>query len=141
MCSLQTGHYAFGRKGSHTCFRVPTYLTPAIDSRVRTYLTCTVRAQAPAFSILLANSTVSLGVSSRRILALTGTERFLLKVLDMVRSVRSSITQTRRTGCHWYLPEAGNIPGLLVYGNFVHLLQLQVSHSSITISYICDRVF
>ena len=44
---------------------------------------CTVKAQAPAFSILLANSTVSLGVSRRRILTLTGTDRFLRSVLEI----------------------------------------------------------
>ncbi len=46
------------------------------------HLMCTVKAQAPAFSILLANSTVSLGVSRRRIFVLTGTDRFLLSVLE-----------------------------------------------------------
>lgn len=51
-------------------------------SRSAADLTCTVKAHAPAFSILLANSTVSLGELKRRILALTGTERFLLRVLD-----------------------------------------------------------
>lgn len=51
--------------------------------RGRPDLTCTVKAHAPAFSILLANSTVSLGEPKRRILALTGTERFLLRVLSI----------------------------------------------------------
>lgn len=52
-------------------------------ARIRPDLTCTVKAHAPAFSILLANSTVSLGELKRRILALTGTERFLLRVLPI----------------------------------------------------------
>lgn len=54
------------------------------------YLTCTVNAHAPAFSILLANSTVSAGESRSRILVLTGTERFLLRVLIKTKWSESS---------------------------------------------------
>lgn len=61
---------------------------------VAAYLTCTVKAHAPAFSILLANSTVSLSVSSSRILTLTGTDRFLLRVLD------DGVHTTKRTTQH-----------------------------------------
>ena len=56
------------------------------------YLPCTASAGTPSFSILLANSTVSAGDFSRRILQVTGTSKFLLSVARICGMEKNSET-------------------------------------------------